>query len=87
MEIGFVGDLCRHLRKSLQASSESVGEQELNLNIMLQNSIEDCLLEIAKAVGLKRIHYFSPSSFVYKFEFYCKLDQCFLLLKYFFFME
>lgn len=52
VEIGFVGDLCRHLRKSLQASSESVGEHELNLNIMLQNSIEDCLLEIAKAVSL-----------------------------------
>jgi len=50
-EIGFVGDLCRHLRKSLQASSEFVGEQELNLNISLQNSIEDCLLEIANGVG------------------------------------
>ncbi|KAK7278015.1 hypothetical protein RJT34_23036 [Clitoria ternatea] len=49
-EIGFVGDLCRHLRKSLQASSEFVGEQELNLNISLQNSIEDCLLEIANGV-------------------------------------
>lgn len=52
VEIGFVGDLCRHLRKSLQASSELVGEQELNLNTMLQNSIEECLLEIAKSVGL-----------------------------------
>lgn len=51
-EIGFVGDLCRHLRKSLQASSEFVGEQELNLNISLQNSIENCLLEIANGVGL-----------------------------------
>nr|KYP41178.1 Protein EFR3 isogeny [Cajanus cajan] len=49
-EIGFVGDLCRHLRKSLQASGEFVGEQELNLNISLQNSIEDCLLEIANGV-------------------------------------
>lgn len=49
-EIGFVGDLCRHLRKSLQASSEFVGEQELNLNISLQNSIEDCLLEIGNGV-------------------------------------
>lgn len=51
-EIGFVSDLCRHLRKSLQATVESVGEQESNLNIMLQNSIEDCLLEIAKRVSL-----------------------------------
>ncbi|KAJ1383506.1 Armadillo-type fold [Sesbania bispinosa] len=49
-EIGFVGDLCRHLRKSLQASGEFVGEQELNLNISLQNSIENCLLEIANGV-------------------------------------
>lgn len=50
-EIGFVGDLCRHLRKSLQATVESVGEQEANTNILLQNSIEDCLLEIAKGVN------------------------------------
>lgn len=51
-EIGFVCDLCRHLRKSLQATVESVGEQEANTNILLQNSIEDCLLEIAKGVSL-----------------------------------
>lgn len=50
-EIGFVSDLCRHLRKSLQATAESVGEQESNINIMLQNSIEDCLLEIARGVS------------------------------------
>lgn len=49
-EIGFVSDLCRHLRKSFQATAESVGEQEMNLNVTLQNSIEDCLLEIAKRV-------------------------------------
>lgn len=53
-EIGFVSDLCRHLRKSLQATVESVGEQESNLNVLLQKSIEDCLLEIAKAVSLKQ---------------------------------
>ncbi|XP_058084129.1 protein SEMI-ROLLED LEAF 2 [Magnolia sinica] len=51
VEIGVVSDLCRHLRKSLQAMVESVGQQELNLNISLQNSIEDCLLEIAKGIG------------------------------------
>jgi ABC-type histidine transport system ATPase subunit len=51
-EIGYVSDLCRHLRKSLQAAVESAGEQESNLNISLQNSIEDCLLEIAKGVSL-----------------------------------
>ncbi|KAG7968375.1 hypothetical protein I3843_08G150900 [Carya illinoinensis] len=50
-EIGFVCDLCRHSRKSLQATAESVGEQESNKNILLQNSIEDCLLEIAKGIG------------------------------------
>lgn len=49
-EIGFVSDLCRHLRKCLQATVESAGEQELNLNASLQNAIEDCLLEIAKGV-------------------------------------
>lgn len=49
-DIGFVSDLCRHLRKSLQATVESVGEHELNLNISLQHSIEDCLLETAKGV-------------------------------------
>ncbi|KAF2324020.1 hypothetical protein GH714_006213 [Hevea brasiliensis] len=47
-EIGFVSDLCRHLRKSLQATFESVAEQESNLNVLLQNSIEDCLLEVAE---------------------------------------
>jgi hypothetical protein len=50
-DIGFVSDLCRHLRKSLQATVDSVGEQELNLNIALQNSIEDCLLESAKGIA------------------------------------
>ncbi|KAM7478464.1 hypothetical protein LguiA_026677 [Lonicera macranthoides] len=50
-DIGFVSDLCRHLRKSLQATVDSVEEQELNLNIALQNSIEDCLLETAKGIA------------------------------------
>lgn len=50
-EIGFVSDLCRHLRKSLQATVESAGQQESDLNISLQNSIEDCLLEIARGIG------------------------------------
>ncbi|GJT60658.1 protein EFR3 homolog A isoform X1 [Tanacetum coccineum] len=49
-DIGYVSDLCRHLRKSLQATVESVGELELSLNTSLQSSIEDCLLEIAKGV-------------------------------------
>ncbi|CAA7017161.1 unnamed protein product [Microthlaspi erraticum] len=50
-DISFVNDLCRHLRKSFQATARSIGEDELNLNVMLQNSIEDCLREIAKGIG------------------------------------
>lgn len=49
-DIGFVSDLCRHLRKCLQASFESVGEQEADINLKLQTSMEDFLLEIAKGV-------------------------------------
>ncbi|XP_010921489.1 protein SEMI-ROLLED LEAF 2 [Elaeis guineensis] len=50
-EIGTVSDLCRHLRKSLQTSVESAGPEESNWNHSLQNSIEDCLLEIVKGIG------------------------------------
>ncbi|XP_038980454.1 protein SEMI-ROLLED LEAF 2-like isoform X1 [Phoenix dactylifera] len=50
-EIGAVSDLCRHLRKSLQTSVESAGPEESNWNDSLQNSIEDCLLEIVKGIG------------------------------------
>ncbi|GFS38930.1 uncharacterized protein Acr_00g0060280 [Actinidia rufa] len=50
-DVGFVSDLSRHLRKSLQATIESVQEQELNLNSALQNAIEYCLLEIAKGIA------------------------------------
>ncbi|KAL8208906.1 hypothetical protein R6Q57_008318 [Mikania cordata] len=52
-DIGYVSDLCRHLRKSLQATAESIREQEL-LNTLLQSSIEDCLLEIAKGIADSR---------------------------------
>ncbi|MED6134455.1 hypothetical protein PIB30_037252 [Stylosanthes scabra] len=51
VEFGLVDDLCRHLRRSLQASGEFVGEQELNSNILLQISIEECLLEFSKRVS------------------------------------
>lgn len=47
-DVGCVSDLLRHLRKSLQSIAGPTGEQEINLNIHLQNSIESCLLEIAK---------------------------------------
>ncbi|XP_073150707.1 protein SEMI-ROLLED LEAF 2 [Henckelia pumila] len=49
-DMGFVSDLCRHLRKSCQATAESVGEQELNLNTALQTSTENCLWEIVRGV-------------------------------------
>uniref|UniRef100_A0A803L4F5 Uncharacterized protein n=1 Tax=Chenopodium quinoa TaxID=63459 RepID=A0A803L4F5_CHEQI len=49
-DIGFVGDLLRHLRKSLQSIAGPVREEDINLNIHLQNSIESCLLEIAKGI-------------------------------------
>ncbi|KMZ69756.1 hypothetical protein ZOSMA_208G00490 [Zostera marina] len=49
-EIATISDLCKHLRKSLQATVELVGLQESNRNITLQNSIVDCLLEISKGI-------------------------------------
>lgn len=56
-EIAVASDLCRHLRKSLQATMESLGPLESNWNEALQNSIEDCLLEIAKGVCLPPSNY------------------------------
>lgn len=50
-ETAIVSDLCRHLRKSLQATIEWVGPEDSNWNDALQTSIEDCLLEIAKGIG------------------------------------
>ncbi|KAK6911653.1 hypothetical protein RJ641_023746 [Dillenia turbinata] len=50
-DFAFVTDLCRHLRKSFQATAGAVGDHEMSLNVSLQNSIEDCLLEIAKGIG------------------------------------
>lgn len=49
-DVRFVGDLCRHLRKSLQATVESEQEQELNFNLALQTSIQECFLETAKGI-------------------------------------
>lgn len=50
-DVGCVGDLLRHLRKSLQATASPIGEEEVNLNSHLQNSIESCLLEVAKGIN------------------------------------
>ncbi|KAK1316161.1 hypothetical protein QJS10_CPA05g00220 [Acorus calamus] len=51
VDVGIIRDLCRHLTKSLQATVDVVGHQESNWNIMLQNSIESCLLEISRQIG------------------------------------
>lgn len=51
-EIGVVSDLCRHLRKCLEAIGQNgSGIEESNWNESLQNSIEDCLLEIVKGIN------------------------------------
>ncbi|CAM8969105.1 unnamed protein product [Rhodiola kirilowii] len=49
-EVGCISDLCRHLRNCLQATIKSVNDDEINLNLSLQSSIEDCLLEVAKGI-------------------------------------
>ncbi|XP_078160554.1 protein SEMI-ROLLED LEAF 2 [Carex rostrata] len=50
-EIGVVSDLCRHLRKCLEAIGQNgSGIEESNWNESLQNSVEDCLLEIVKGM-------------------------------------
>ncbi|XP_078438492.1 protein SEMI-ROLLED LEAF 2 [Wolffia australiana] len=46
-EIGVVADLCRHLRKSLQVTSD----EESALNSALQSSIQSCLVEIVKGIN------------------------------------
>ncbi|KAK3031229.1 hypothetical protein RJ639_036884, partial [Escallonia herrerae] len=54
-DIGFVSDLCKLLRKSLQATASAAGEQVLNSNITLQNAVEDCLLESARGIADARL--------------------------------
>ena len=48
-ELGVAGDLCRHLRKTLEAV-ESGSVEELNLNESLQKFLEGCLLEVVRGV-------------------------------------
>lgn len=50
-DIGIVSDMCRHLKKSLQASVDFGGQQKPNISTSLQSAIEDCLLEIARGVS------------------------------------
>ncbi|XP_026446254.1 uncharacterized protein LOC113346917 [Papaver somniferum] len=49
-DIGIVSDMCRHLKKSLQASVDFGGQQKPNTSTSLQSAIEDCLLEIARGI-------------------------------------
>lgn len=48
-ELAVAGDLCRHLRKTLEAV-ESASVEELNLNESLQDSLEGCLVEVVRGV-------------------------------------
>ncbi|GAB2211638.1 hypothetical protein Droror1_Dr00024962 [Drosera rotundifolia] len=50
VDAGAIGDLCRHMRKSLQATAAPIGFEETNLNVQLQNAIEACLIEIVKGI-------------------------------------
>lgn len=47
-EIGVMTNLCRHLSKSLQSTIDIIRAEEESCNFLLQDSIEDCLLEIVK---------------------------------------
>eukprot|EP00252_Welwitschia_mirabilis_P012459 TRINITY_DN27535_c0_g1_i1.p1 TRINITY_DN27535_c0_g1~~TRINITY_DN27535_c0_g1_i1.p1 ORF type:complete len:1007 (-),score=225.24 TRINITY_DN27535_c0_g1_i1:173-3193(-) len=49
-EVSIVNDLCRHLRRSVQVTMEAAGQVEISYNLSLQNSIEECLLELTKRV-------------------------------------
>ncbi|GJN31263.1 hypothetical protein PR202_gb19643 [Eleusine coracana subsp. coracana] len=44
------GDLCKHLRKTLEAV-ESGSIEELSLNESLQNFLEDCLMEVVRGIN------------------------------------
>lgn len=48
-ELAVAGDLCKHLRKTLEAV-ELGSVEELNLNESLQNFLEDCLMEVVRGV-------------------------------------
>jgi hypothetical protein len=48
-ELVVAGDLCKHLRKVLEAV-ELGGIEELSLNESLQNFLEDCLMEVVRGV-------------------------------------
>ncbi|CAL4914071.1 unnamed protein product [Urochloa decumbens] len=49
-ELVVASDLCKHLRKTLEAV-ESGSVEELNLNESLQNFLEDCLMEVVRGIN------------------------------------
>ncbi|KAL5218451.1 hypothetical protein ABZP36_019135 [Zizania latifolia] len=49
-ELVVAGDLCRHLRKTLEAMV-SASVEDLNSNGSLQNFLEDCLLEVVRGIN------------------------------------
>ncbi|KAJ1297448.1 hypothetical protein BS78_01G377100 [Paspalum vaginatum] len=49
VELVVAGDLCKHLRKTLEAV-ESGNAEELSLNESLQNFLEDCLMEVVRGI-------------------------------------
>ncbi|KAF8721519.1 hypothetical protein HU200_023025 [Digitaria exilis] len=49
-ELAVAGDLCKHLRKTLEAV-ELGSVEELNLNESLQNFLEDCLMEVVRGIN------------------------------------
>lgn len=51
-EVSVISDLCKHLRKSIQATMEAVDQQEINSNMSFKSYIEECLLEFVKRVKL-----------------------------------
>lgn len=49
-ELVVAGDLCKHLRKTLEAV-ESGSVEDLNLNESLQNFLEECLMEVVRGIN------------------------------------
>ncbi|XP_066381318.1 protein SEMI-ROLLED LEAF 2-like isoform X1 [Miscanthus floridulus] len=50
VELVVAGDLCKHLRKTLEAV-ESGNVEDQNLNESLQNFLEDCLMEVVRGIN------------------------------------
>ena len=74
-ELVVAGDLCKHLRKTLEAV-ESGSVEEMNLNESLQNFLEDCLMEVVRGVCLALVlslcitiyYIYFPTLLIYSFS-------------------